>query len=107
MDLSAIGGLCTKAVSVSPRVGNPALRVSEFSGGMINAVGLANPGLEAARADDIPFMKGAHPGTQVLVNVVGNTMEEFSTVVAGLDSLSGIDAFELNVSCPNVEEGWS
>ncbi|MEP6766589.1 MAG: dihydroorotate dehydrogenase [Gemmatimonadaceae bacterium] len=105
MDLSAIGGLCTKAVSMSPRVGNPALRVSEFSGGMINAVGLANPGLHAARAEDIPFMHGAHPNTRVLVNIVGNTIEEFSAVVAGLDAQLGIDAFELNVSCPNVEKG--
>ncbi|MEP6781167.1 MAG: dihydroorotate dehydrogenase [Gemmatimonadaceae bacterium] len=105
MDLSAIGGLCTKAVSVSPRVGNPAVRVSEFSGGMINAVGLANPGLDAARSEDIPFMHRAHPHTRVIVNVVGNTIEEFSTVVAGLDSQTGIDAFELNVSCPNVEKG--
>ena len=105
MDLSAIGGLCTKAVSGSPRAGNPAVRVSEFSGGMINAVGLANPGLDAARSDDIPFMHRAHPNTRVIVNVVGNTIEEFATVVAGLDSLTGIDAFELNVSCPNVEKG--
>lgn len=105
MDLSAIGGLCTKAVSVSPRIGNPAVRVSEFSGGMINAVGLANPGLDVARSEDIPFMRRAHPNTRVLVNVVGNTIEEFESVVAGLASQSTIDAFELNVSCPNVERG--
>ena len=105
IDLSAVGGLCTKAVSVLPRAGNPALRVSEFAGGMINAVGLANPGLEAARAEHIPFMHRAHPGTRVLLNVVGSTIDEFAAVVAGLDSVVGIDAFELNVSCPNVERG--
>jgi len=105
MDLSAIGGLCTKAVSVTPRKGNPALRVSEFAGGMINAVGLANPGLEAARRDDVPYMGRAHPGTRVLVNVVGSLIEEYAEVVAGLDDLDGIDAFELNVSCPNVKKG--
>lgn len=105
MDLSAIGGLCTKAVSVTPRKGNPALRVSEFAGGMINAVGLANPGLEAARRDDVPYMGRTHPGTRVLVNVVGNLIEEFAEVVAGLDDVAGIDAFELNVSCPNVKKG--
>lgn len=105
MDLSAIGGLCTKAVSVTPRKGNPALRVSEFAGGMINAVGLANPGLEAARANDVPYMGRAHPGTRVLVNVVGSQLEEFAEVVAGLDGTAGIDAFELNVSCPNVKKG--
>lgn len=105
MDLSAIGGLCTKAVSVTPRMGNPALRVSEFAGGMINAVGLANPGLEEARRTDIPFMSRAHPGTRVLVNVVGSLLEEFAEVVAGLDDCTGIDGFELNVSCPNVKKG--
>ncbi|MGV3709198.1 MAG: dihydroorotate dehydrogenase, partial [Gemmatimonas sp.] len=105
MDLSAIGGLCTKAVSVTPRKGNPALRVSEFSGGMINAVGLANPGLDAARAHDIPYLARAHPGTRVIVNVVGYAVEEFAAVVAGLESLDCIDGFELNVSCPNVKKG--
>lgn len=105
MDLSAIGGLCTKAISVKPRSGNAALRVSEFAGGMINAVGLANPGLEAARRDDVLFMGRAHPGTRVLVNVVGNTVEEFAEVVAGLDDEASLDAFELNVSCPNVRQG--
>lgn len=105
MDLSAIGGLCTKAVSVTPRKGNPALRVSEFAGGMINAVGLANPGLDVARQHDVPYMGRAHPGTRVLVNVVGSLLEEFAEVVAGLDGVDGIDAFELNVSCPNVKKG--
>ncbi|MEP6834324.1 MAG: dihydroorotate dehydrogenase [Gemmatimonas sp.] len=105
MDLSAVGGLCTKAVSVTPRKGNPALRVSEFAGGMINAVGLANPGLEEARRTDVPFMSSAHPGTRVLVNVVGSVLEEFAEVVAGLEDVAGIDAFELNVSCPNVKKG--
>ncbi len=105
MDLSAVGGLCTKAVSVAPRKGNPALRVSEFAGGMINAVGLANPGLDEARRTDIPFMARAHPGTRVLVNVVGSLLEEFAEVVAGLSNVAGIDAFELNVSCPNVKKG--
>ncbi|MBC8089759.1 MAG: dihydroorotate dehydrogenase, partial [Phycisphaerae bacterium] len=105
MDLSVIGGLCTKAVSVTPRKGNPALRVSEFAGGMINAVGLANPGLDLARREDVPYMGQHHPGTRVLVNVVGNLVEEYAEVVAGLDDLDGVDAFELNVSCPNVKKG--
>jgi len=105
MDLDAIGGLCTKAVSLTPRKGNPALRVSEFAGGMINAVGLANPGLEEARRTDVPYLSQSHPGTRVLVNVVGSLLEEYAEVVAGLDSSAGIDAFELNVSCPNVKKG--
>ena len=105
LDLSALGGIATKAVSVAPRHGAPPLRVSEFAGGMINAIGLANPGLEAVRADCLPWLHRTHPGTRVIVNVVGNSVEEFERVVGGLDGLPGIDAFELNVSCPNVKAG--
>ncbi len=105
LDLAAIGGIATKAVSVAPRHGAPPLRVSEFAGGMINAIGLANPGLDAVRADYLPWLRQAYPGTRVIVNVVGNSVEDFETVVGGLDDLPGVDAFELNVSCPNVKAG--
>jgi dihydroorotate dehydrogenase (NAD+) catalytic subunit len=105
VDLSAIGGIATKAVSVEPRTGNRPLRVSEFPGGMINAIGLANPGLDAVRRDYLPWLPAHHPDTRVLVNVVGNSVEEFETVIGGLDGERGIDAFELNVSCPNVKAG--
>ncbi|HEY0930289.1 MAG TPA: dihydroorotate dehydrogenase [Gemmatimonas sp.] len=105
LDLSAVGGISTKAVSVAPRPGNPALRVSEFAGGMMNAIGLANPGLEAVRRDYLPWLPAHHPDTRVFVNVVGNSIEDFATVVRGLDDAPGVDAFELNVSCPNVKAG--
>lgn len=105
VDLESVGGLATKAVSVLPRPGNPALRVSEFAGGMINAIGLANPGLEAVKRDYLPWMPAHHPGTRVLVNVVGNSIDDFATVVSALDAERGVDAFELNVSCPNVKAG--
>jgi len=105
LDLSAIGAIATKAVSVAPRHGAPPLRVSEFAGGMINAIGLANPGLDAVRADYLPWLHHAHPNTRVIVNVVGNSVEDFETVVGGLDDMPGVDAFELNVSCPNVKAG--
>ena len=105
LDLSAVGGISTKAVSVAPRVGNPALRVSEFAGGMMNAIGLANPGLDAVRRDYLPWLPAHHPGTRVFVNVVGNSIDDFATVVGGLDDVPGVDAFELNVSCPNVKAG--
>lgn len=105
LDLSAIGGIATKAVSVAPRHGAPPLRVSEFAGGMINAIGLANPGLDAVRADYLPWLRASYPDTRVIVNVVGNSVEDFETVVGGLDDLPGVDAFELNVSCPNVKAG--
>lgn len=105
LDLSALGGISTKAVSVAPRHGAPPLRVSEFAGGMINAIGLANPGLDAVRATALPWLARHQPGTRVIVNVVGNSIDDFSTVVEGLDDSAGVDAFELNVSCPNVKAG--
>lgn len=105
LDLSAIGGIATKAVSVAPRHGAPPLRVSEFAGGMINAIGLANPGLDAVRAHYLPWLHQTYPNTRVLVNVVGNSVDDFQTVVGGLTDQPGVDAFELNVSCPNVKAG--
>jgi dihydroorotate dehydrogenase (NAD+) catalytic subunit len=105
VDLDAVGGISTKAVSISPRKGNPALRVSEFAGGMINAIGLANPGLEAVKRDYLPWLPAHHPGTRVFVNVVGNSIDDFATVVEAIDGERGIDGFELNVSCPNVKAG--
>jgi dihydroorotate dehydrogenase (NAD+) catalytic subunit len=105
VDLSKIGGLSTKAVSVEPRQGNKPLRVGEFAGGMINAIGLANPGLESVRQDYLPWLPAQHPELRVFVNVVGNSVEDFETVVGGLTHERGVDAFELNVSCPNVKAG--
>ncbi len=110
-DIRLLGGIVTKAVSLTPRAGAPAPRVAEFPGGMINAVGLANPGLEAVRDEHLPWLLDHVAGgaTRVLVNVVGSAIEEFATVVAGLDAVQtsgrGVDAFELNVSCPNVRAG--
>jgi dihydroorotate dehydrogenase (NAD+) catalytic subunit len=110
MDLRRLGGLVTKAVSVAPRPGAPAPRVAEFEGGMINAIGLANPGLDAVRAEHLPWLRDNIRafGPRVIVNVVGSATEDFATVVAGLEDTPGesaIDAFELNVSCPNVRAG--
>lgn len=105
VDLDAVGGIATKAVSIAPRKGNPALRVSEFAGGMINAIGLANPGLDEVKRDYLPWLPANHPHTRVFVNVVGNSIDDFATVVDAIDGMAGIDAFELNVSCPNVKAG--
>jgi dihydroorotate dehydrogenase (NAD+) catalytic subunit len=105
VDLDAIGGLASKAVSVAPRHGAPPLRVGEFAGGMINAVGLANPGMEAVRRDHLGYMPTQHPGTRVLINVIGFAVEEFAQVIAHLDDLPGHAGYELNVSCPNTKAG--
>ena len=103
--LDALGGLVTKAVSVEPRHGNPSPRVAEFPGGMINAVGLANPGLDTVKHTHLPWLETHLTRARVIVNVVGNTIEDFSAVITGLDSAPNIAAYELNVSCPNVKAG--
>ena len=105
VDLDNLGGLVTKAVSPRPRPGAPAPRVAEFSGGMINAVGLANPGMAEVRETELPWLASNVERARVLVNVVGDAPEDFAAVVAYLEASSGLDAFELNVSCPNVEAG--
>ncbi len=105
MNIDALGGLVTKAVSPEPRKGAPAPRVAEFEGGMINAVGLANPGLEAVKRDDMPWLAQYVLAARVIVNVVGSALEDFATVVESLDNVQRIDAFELNVSCPNTKKG--
>jgi len=112
MDLTMLGGLVTKAVSVAPRPGAPSPRVAEFAGGMINAVGLANPGLEAVRREHLPWLREhiGPDGPRVIVNVVGSVVEDFATVIAGIEETlptehAGVDAYELNVSCPNVKAG--
>ena len=105
MDLEAVGGLVTKAVSMEPRAGAAAPRVADFDGGMINAVGLANPGVERVRAEDLPWLAANIRRPRVLVNVVGRVESDFGSVVARLDDATGFDGFELNVSCPNVRQG--
>ena len=101
--LDALGGLVTKAVSLEPRAGAAAPRVAEFPGGMVNAIGLANPGVEAVRAEHLPWLARTLTRARVLVNVVGNAVEHFAQVVARLDDAPGKHGFELNVSCPNVK----
>jgi dihydroorotate dehydrogenase (NAD+) catalytic subunit len=105
LDLDRLGGLITKAVSLEPRAGNSTPRVAEFPGGMLNSVGLANPGVERVRNDYLPWLTARLARTQILVNVVGFTVEEYAEVVGRLDGVAGISAFELNLSCPNSSAG--
>jgi len=105
-----LGGLVTKAVSLEPRRGAPSPRVAEFRGGMINAVGLANPGLEVVRRERLPWLARHLAATRKIINVVGFTVDEYSAVVRGIEETSrdvagAVDAFELNVSCPNTKAG--
>jgi dihydroorotate dehydrogenase (NAD+) catalytic subunit len=105
MELDRLGGLVTKAVSLAPRSGNRPPRVAEFRGGMLNSVGLANPGLDRVRAEELPWLAANVRRARVIVNVVGFTVEEYAEVVGGLDGAPGIAAFELNLSCPNTSAG--
>ena len=110
VDLDALGGIVTKAVSLEPRAGAAEPRVAEFDGGMINAVGLANPGLAEVARVHVPWLATHHRRTRKLYNVVGFAIDEFSRVVRGLEEAAqsnpdGVDGFELNVSCPNVKQG--
>jgi dihydroorotate dehydrogenase (NAD+) catalytic subunit len=105
ISLDALGGLVTKAVSLERRHGARAPRVAEFDGGMINAVGLANPGVDEVRADHLPWLAENLHRARVLVNIVGNRAEEFATVVSMLDDSPAVSGYELNVSCPNVKAG--
>jgi len=105
VELDRLGGIVTKAVSLEPRHGNAAPRVAEFPGGMLNSVGLANPGLKAVRADALPWLVSRLHAAKVLVNVVGFTEAEYAEVITGLEDVPGVAAYELNLSCPNTSAG--
>jgi dihydroorotate dehydrogenase (NAD+) catalytic subunit len=105
LDLERLGGLVTKAVSREPRPGNAAPRVAEFSGGMLNSIGLANPGVKRVRDEYLPWLSSRLTRAHVLVNVVGFTAEEYADVVGELDGSTAITGFELNLSCPNTHAG--
>ncbi len=104
IDLEALGGIVTKAVSLEPRSGNASPRVAVLRGAMLNSVGLANPGLAAFRSEMLPWLARLDRA-RVIVNVVGHSAADFAKVVAALADEPCVAAFELNVSCPNVEQG--
>lgn len=99
--LERLGGLVTKSVTLEPRLGNAAPRVSEFGAGMINSVGLANPGARAVRERKLPWVRDHLAGLPVFVSVAGHRIDEYFEVVEILDSGPGFLGYELNLSCPN------
>jgi len=105
IDLDALGGIVTKAVTPEPRRGHPAPRVAVFAGGMLNAVGLANPGLAAVRERELPWLAANLRRARVLVNVAGAAIDDYVRVIDGLTDLDVITAFEINASCPNATAG--
>ncbi|MDF2542114.1 MAG: pyrD [Herbinix sp.] len=102
IDLSRLGAVTTKGVANIPWPGNPTPRVAETYGGMLNAIGLQNPGMEVFIERDIPFLRKFN--TKIIVNVVGKTEEDYCEVVERLADCD-VDLLEINISCPNVKEG--
>ncbi len=102
-NLSALGGIVTKSVTLQPRQGNPPPRIFETNAGMLNSIGLANVGVARFIADKLPFLRTVD--TTLIVNIAGGTAGEFAEVLDQLDDQPGISAYELNFSCPNVKEG--
>ncbi|MGD2068432.1 MAG: dihydroorotate dehydrogenase [Gemmatimonadota bacterium] len=101
VDLEALGGLVTKSVTPEPREGNPAPRVTEFGAGMLNSIGLANPGLQRVLREELPWLRDSLRRARVVVSVAAHTPEGYERVVDGLAGEEGFVAFELNLSCPN------
>ena len=102
VDLNRLGAVTTKGVANVPWSGNPTPRVAETYGGMLNAIGLQNPGVDVLIKRDIPFLK--QYDTKIIVNVCGKTVEDYIEVVEKLSD-APIDLLEINISCPNVKEG--
>ena len=102
VDLSQLGAVVTKGVANVPWPGNPTPRIAEVYGGMLNAIGLQNPGIDVFCKRDIPFLK--QYDTKIIVNVCGKTTEDYIEVVERLGD-EPVDMLEINISCPNVKEG--
>lgn len=103
VDLNRLGAVVTKGVANVPWPGNPTPRVAEVYGGMLNAIGLQNPGIDVFMERDIPFLK--QYDTKIIVNVCGKTVEDYVEVVERLGEEEAVSVLEINVSCPNVKEG--
>jgi dihydroorotate dehydrogenase (NAD+) catalytic subunit len=103
LELSKLGGIITKSITLNPREGNAPPRTVETPSGMLNAIGLANIGVDRFIQEKLPFLRKQK--TRVIVNVAGSTVQEYVEVVKKLSRCEGIDMLEINISCPNVEEG--
>jgi len=102
-DISILGAIVTKSISLLPRTGNKPPRIYEVSSGMLNSIGLANVGVERFITDKLPSISKF--STNIIVNVVGNAIDEYEKVIERLDGFDSICGYEINISCPNVKEG--
>jgi dihydroorotate dehydrogenase (NAD+) catalytic subunit len=103
VNLHRLGAIVVKGVSLLPRPGNPPPRIVETSSGMLNAIGLENVGIEKFISQKMPFLREI--GTPVIVNILGESLEEYSALAGKLNDVEGIAAVEVNISCPNVRKG--
>jgi len=103
LDLEKIGAIITKGLSIHPKAGNPTPRIVETPGGMLNAIGLQNVGIDAFILEKLPFLRSVD--TPVIVNLYGNTLEEYGELAEKLDKLTEVAGLEVNISCPNVKQG--
>lgn len=103
VDLNRLGAIVTKGLSLRPKAGNPTPRIAETSGGMLNAIGLQNVGLDLFVEQKLPFLKQVQ--TPVIVNFFGNSLEEYGQAAQRIAEIDQIAAVELNISCPNVKQG--
>jgi dihydroorotate dehydrogenase (NAD+) catalytic subunit len=102
-DVATLGGICTKGLSLHPRLGNAPARIAETPAGMLNAIGLANVGVEAFCTEKLPTLRKR--GVTVVANIFASSVEDFVKIAERLEAEEGVAAIELNVSCPNVKEG--
>jgi dihydroorotate dehydrogenase (NAD+) catalytic subunit len=103
VDFRRLGGIIPKTVTPTPRTGNPPPRTVETPSGMLNSIGLDNDGIEYFIREHIPYLRNL--GTAIIANIAGRTIDEYATLAEQLDGETGIDALELNISCPNVSGG--
>lgn len=103
VDLETIGAFITKGLSLRPRAGNPTPRIVETPGGMLNAIGLQNVGIEAFIAKKVPFLRTVN--TPAIANFFGSTIDEYAELAGRLDQIPEIAGLEVNISCPNVKQG--
>lgn len=104
-DISQLGAVMVKATTQEARFGNPTPRVAETPSGMLNAIGLQNPGLQVVKQDILPELEQCHPHLPIIANVAGSTQEEYVMVCKEISQAPNVKAIELNISCPNVKHG--
>ncbi|MEI6971794.1 MAG: dihydroorotate dehydrogenase [bacterium] len=103
VDMGRLGAIVVKGISLEPWEGNPPPRLVEVTGGLVNAIGLQNPGVDGFVREYMPFLR--QKGVPVIVNIWGRSVEEYAEVAARFDGVAGVAGLELNISCPNIKEG--